>query len=103
MTIIAVTSCPVGAAHTYMAATALEKAAKKTGHSVKVETQGGLGIKNRIGPGDVEAADVLILATDIACLEAERFVDIPTLEVSTKECIKDSPSVIARALELLQD
>ncbi len=100
MNIIAVTSCPIGAAHTYMAAAALEKAAKKTGHTIKVETQGGLGFKNKIDSDDVRAADVLILATDVACLEAERFDGIPTLEVSTKECIKDSLSVISRALEL---
>lgn len=101
MNIIAVTSCPVGAAHTYMAAAALEKAAKKTGHTIKVETQGGLGFKNKIDSDDVGNADVLILATDVACLEEERFDGVPTLEVSTKECIKDSSSVITQAQELL--
>jgi PTS system fructose-specific IIB component/fructose-specific PTS system IIB-like component len=98
MKILAVTSCPVGAAHTYMAAAALEKGAKKTGNEIKVETQGSLGYKNKLSAEDIAGADVLILACDITCLEKERFKDITTLEVSTKKCIKDSVAIIEQAL-----
>ena len=98
MKIIAVTSCPVGAAHTYMAAAALEKSAKKSGYEIKVETQGSLGFKNKLGKEDVAEADVLILACDVACLEKERFSSIPLIEVSTKKCIKDAGSIIEEAL-----
>ena len=103
MKIIAVTSCPVGAAHTYMAAAALEKGAKKEGHEIKVETQGSLGFKNKLSASDVSEADVLILACDVACLEDERFKDIPKLEISTKKCIKDPVSVINTALEKMEE
>ncbi len=103
MKIIAVTSCPVGAAHTYMAAAALEKGAKNEGHEIKVETQGGLGFKNKLTKDDVAAADVLILATDIVCLEGERFRGIKSLEVSTKKCIKNPVGIISRAIALVTE
>lgn len=99
MKIIAVTSCPVGAAHTYMAAAALEKGAKKAGHEIKIETQGSLGFKNKLGKEDVAGADVLILACDVACLDRERFDGTPILETSTKKCIKDAGGIIEQALE----
>ena len=99
MKIIAVTSCPVGAAHTYMAAAALEKGAKKAGHEIQVETQGSLGFKNKHGREEITAADVLVLACDVACLERERFDGLPVLETSTKNCIKDPGAVIEQALE----
>lgn len=102
MNIIAVTSCPVGVAHTYMSAAALEKAAKKEGHKIKVETQGGLGFKNKLNKEDISNTDVIILATDIACLEKERFKGVPTLETTTKKCIKDAVKVINQALDLVR-
>jgi PTS system fructose-specific IIB component len=98
MNIIAVTSCPVGAAHTYMAAAALEKEAKKGGHRIKVETQGGLGFKNKLTNEDVENADVLILATDVVCLEKERFANIKSVEVSVNQCIRKPKDVLMKAL-----
>lgn len=103
MKIIAVTSCPVGVAHTYMAAAALKKAAKKDNFEIKVETQGGLGFKNKLNKDDVANADVLILATDVACLEKERFSNIQSLEVTTKKCIRKAGEVIAQAIELVSD
>jgi len=99
MKIVAVTSCPVGAAHTYMAAAALEKGTKKTGHEIKVETQGSLGFKNKLTLDDVSEASVVILACDVACLEIERFKNTAILEVSTKKCIKDPVAIIEEALE----
>ena len=98
MKILGVTSCPVGAAHTYMAAAALEKGAKKSGHEIKVETQGSLGFKNKLTKDDVASADVIILACDVACLEKDRFKDKTVHKVTTKKCIKDSIAVIEEAI-----
>ena len=55
--IIAVTACPSGVAHTYMAAEAIERAAKAKGWECKVETQGSIGLENELTPEDVAAAD----------------------------------------------
>mgnify|MGYP000944913366 CR=1 FL=1 len=66
MKIIAVTSCPVGMAHTYMASAALKKAAETLGAEIKVEPPGFMGVQNRITPQDVKEGNVLILATDVA-------------------------------------
>lgn len=102
MKIIAITSCPVGVAHTYMSAAALEKAAEKEGHQIKVETQGGLGFKNKLNKEDIKNTDVIIFATDITCLEKDRFKGVPALETTTKKCIKDAPAVINQALDLIR-
>ncbi|STI82583.1 fructose-like specific PTS system EIIB component 2) [Escherichia coli] len=59
--IIAVTACPSGVAHTYMAAEALESAAKAKGWEVKVETQGSIGLENELTAEDVASADMVIL------------------------------------------
>ena len=56
MKIIAVTSCPIGMAHTYMASAALKKAAKKAGVEIKVETQGSMGIRDKITTEDIKEA-----------------------------------------------
>lgn len=88
MKIIAITSCPMGMAHTYMAAAALKRTAKKRGHSIKVETQGSMGIRDKISAKEVEEADVLILATDIATMEPERFNSIVTYKTSTSKIIR---------------
>lgn len=62
--ILCITSCPTGIAHTYMAAEALEKAGKETGHAVKVETQGQAGIKNKLTKEEIENAKGIIIAAD---------------------------------------
>ena len=62
--VVAVTSCPTGIAHTYMAAEGLEKAAKKAGVAIKIETRGSSGAKNVLSDADIEAADCVIVAAD---------------------------------------
>jgi fructose-specific phosphotransferase system IIB component len=100
MKIVAVMACPVGMAHTYMASAALKGAAEKRNIEIKVETQGALGIKDRITPSDVKEASVAILATDIAILESERFQGLPTLKVQTSKIIKNAAEIIQQALDL---
>ena len=62
--ILAVTACPTGIAHTYMAAEALEKKAREMGYSLKAETNGSGGAKNVLTPEEIEAADGIIIAAD---------------------------------------
>lgn len=62
--IVAVTSCPTGIAHTYMAAEGLEKAAKKAGCTIKIETRGSAGAKNVLTDEDIEKAECIIVAAD---------------------------------------
>jgi PTS system fructose-specific IIC component len=98
--IIAVTSCPTGIAHTLMAAEALSKVASSLGHQIKVETQGSAGKKGVFTDEDINAADVVILATDIR-IEPARFAGKPILETSTSEAIRNTREVIGSALALL--
>lgn len=64
MKIVAVTSCPNGIAHTYMAQEKLEQAAHELGIDIKVETQGGVGVENQLTAKDIEEADGVIIAAD---------------------------------------
>ena len=66
MKIVAVTACPSGVAHTYMAAEALKKAGEKLGVEVKVETQGGIGIENVITEADLTNTDYVVLTKEVA-------------------------------------
>lgn len=101
MKIVAVTACPVGMAHTYMASAALEEAAKDKGIEIKVETQGMSGIKNRITKTDLEDADVVIMTKDVVIEEFERFSGMPTCKTTTSQLIKNSNDVIQAAIELI--
>ena len=98
--IIAVTSCPTGIAHTYMAAEALKKTAALMGHSISVETQGSAGTKDCLSESDLAAAQVLILATDTH-VEMLRFTGKPVYETTTSAAIRDTRGVIEAALALI--
>ncbi|MPW36176.1 PTS fructose transporter subunit IIC [Vibrio sp. B1Z05] len=93
--IVAVSCCPSGVAHTFMAAAALEKAAKAAGINIKVETQGQDGIQNRITADDIKHARKVILAHDIQVKESERFASLETVECSTKDAIKNAAGLFA--------
>ena len=96
MKFIAVTACPTGIAHTYMAAENLEKTAKALGHEIKVETQGAMGIENELTAADVADADALILATDIMIENSERFDNILKIEVPVQLALKDPKSIFEK-------
>ena len=96
MKIVAVTACPTGVAHTYMAAEQLEKTAKSLGHAIKVETQGAIGIENELSDGDIRAADAVIFATDIEVERGERFEDKKIVRVAVQEAIKNPAGVFAK-------
>jgi fructose-specific PTS system IIB-like component len=101
MKIVAVTACPTGIAHTYMAAEALERAAKSLGYSIKVETQGSIGIENKISQKEVNDADLVIFAADVAVKEENRFKDKIIFRVEAQKVIKNAKAVIEEAVNLL--
>jgi fructose-specific PTS system IIC-like component len=92
--VVAVTCCPSGVAHTFMAAKALEKAAAKAGVRIKVETQGQNGIQNRISPLDVVNAKLVILAHDIQVKDVQRFANSKVIECSTKDAMRKASSML---------
>ena len=95
MRIVAVTACPTGVAHTYMAAARLEKAAKALGHAIKVETQGSMGIENALSAEDIARADAVVFAAGIAVRDAERFAGKRIVEVPVQDAIRDPENVLA--------
>ncbi len=96
MRIVAVTACPTGIAHTYMAAEQLEKTATKLGHSIKVETQGAMGIENELSQKDIDEAEVAIFATDIALERPERFARIRTVQVPVQSVLKNPVAIFEK-------
>jgi len=89
MKIVAVTACPTGIAHTYMAAEQLEKTARRLGHQIKVETQGAMGIENELSAEDISGAELVIFAADITVQKPERFANLKIIEVEVQEAIKN--------------
>jgi fructose-specific phosphotransferase system IIB component len=98
MKIVAVTSCPTGIAHTYMAAEQLEKTARKLGHQIKVETQGAMGIENELSAEDISSAQIAIFAADIRVQKSERFEKLRIIEVPVQEAIKNPEALFDRLL-----
>ena len=96
MNIVAVTACPTGIAHTYMAAEQIEKTAKALGHHIKVETQGAMGIENELSAEDIREADVAIFAVGIGVEQRERFKGKKIIEVTVQEAIKDPKAVFEK-------
>jgi PTS system fructose-specific IIC component len=95
--ILAVTSCPTGIAHTYMAAEGIEKAAKAAGVNVKIETRGSGGAKNVLTDGEIDAADCIIVAAD-AQVPMDRFDGKKVIECQVSDGINKADKLIARAI-----
>lgn len=96
--ILAVTACPTGIAHTYMAAKSLEDAAKKMGIKIKVETNGASGIKNKLTKEEIDNARCVIIAADKK-VEMERFSNVPKMQVPVARGIHDAESLINEAMK----
>ena len=96
MKVVAVTACPTGIAHTYMAAEQLEKTAKLLGHQIKVETQGAMGIENELSPAEIAEADAVLFAVDIQVEQRERFDGKRIVQVSVQEAVKDPRTVLGK-------
>ena len=95
--ILAVTSCPTGIAHTYMAAEGIEKAAKEKGCYVKIETRGSGGAKNVLTAKDIEEADCIIVAAD-AQVPMERFDGKKVIECQVSDGISKAAELLERAV-----
>ncbi|MFI6089155.1 fructose-specific PTS transporter subunit EIIC [Streptomyces sp. NPDC051218] len=96
--IVAVTSCPTGIAHTYMAAESLENAAREAGVELTVETQGSAGF-TRLDPAVIASADAVIFAHDVPVRDKNRFAGKPTVDVGVKAGINRPAELIAEARE----
>ncbi|MGW7079518.1 PTS fructose transporter subunit IIABC [Streptomyces sp. NPDC054866] len=92
--IVAVTSCPTGIAHTYMAAESLENAAREAGVELAVETQGSAGF-TRLDPAVIASADAVIFAHDVPVRDKDRFAGKPTVDVGVKAGINRPAELIA--------
>ncbi|OPF84309.1 PTS lactose transporter subunit IIC [Streptomyces antioxidans] len=94
--IVAVTSCPTGIAHTYMAAESLENAAREAGVELVVETQGSAGF-DKLPTATIAAADAVVFAHDVEVREKARFAGKPTVDVGVKAAISRPAELIAEA------
>ena len=99
-TVVCVTACPAGIAHTYMAAEYLEKAGRQMGVNVVVEKQGANGIEGRLTPQQINDARACIFAAEVAIKESERFNGIPAISVPVAEPLRHAKALIERALAL---
>ena len=99
MKFVAITSCPTGIAHTYMAAEALSMAGEEMGIEIKVETQGSVGAENQLTESEIREARVVIIAADTN-VSKERFAGKTILEVGVKDAIKDAKGLIQKAIDM---
>lgn len=101
MKLVAVTACPSGVAHTYLAAESLEVAAKKHGIAIHVETQGSIGIENELTADQITAADAVILTNNIGIKNEERFKGKPVVRVSAGDCINKGEAIVKKLQQKL--
>lgn len=96
-TLVAVTACPTGIAHTYMAADSLVAAAAEVGVDLQVETQGSAGA-TPLDPAVIAAADAVIFAVDVDVRNKERFAGLPVIQVPVKRGVDEPGKLVADAL-----
>lgn len=96
--IVAITACPTGVAHTFMAAEALEKESARLGHEIKVETRGSVGAKNQLTTEEIEQADLVIIAADIE-VPLDRFNGKLLYKTSTSLALKKTEQEINKAFQ----
>nr|WP_304503091.1 MULTISPECIES: fructose-specific PTS transporter subunit EIIC [Myxococcaceae] len=96
---VAVTACPTGIAHTFMAAEALKRAAEAAGCDIKVETQGSVGARNTLTPEEISSADAVIIGADTH-VSLERFAGKRLLQTSVGDALKRARGVVDEALAL---
>lgn len=94
--IVAITACPTGVAHTFMAAEALQNEGEKLGHAIKVETRGSVGAKNQLTEADIAEADLVIIAADIE-VDLARFNGKKLYKTSTGAALKKTEQEIRNA------
>ena len=102
MKIVGITACTAGIAHTYIVAEKIQNAAEAAGHQCKIETQGTIGAQNKLTAEDIAAADVVIVAHDIAVSGMERFAGKPTVDITISVEMKNPKSLIATIEKKIQ-
>ena len=102
ISIVAVTSCPTGIAHTYMAAEALAAAGAKAGVEVHVEPQGSVGAET-LDPDVIRRASAVIFATDVGVRDRYRFAGLPEVTAGVKAGIHEADALVARAISAATD
>ena len=95
--LVAITACPTGVAHTFMAAEALQQAAKRLGYDLQVETQGSVGARNPLSAPAIAEADVVLLAGDIE-VATERFAGKKIYRCGTGIALKQAEATLNKAL-----
>ncbi len=96
MKLVAVTACPTGIAHTYMAAEQIEKTGKRLGLTVKVETQGAMGIENELSPEEIREADAVLFAVGIPVQKRDRFEGKRVFEIPVADAIKNPEAALTK-------
>ncbi|MDF5410243.1 fructose PTS transporter subunit IIB, partial [Vibrio parahaemolyticus] len=96
--IVAITACPTGVAHTFMAAEALEEEGKRRGHQIKVETRGSVGAKNQLTEQEIADADLVIIAADIE-VPLDRFNGKKMYRTKTGPALKKTAEEMDKAFE----
>ncbi|MDV7105145.1 PTS fructose transporter subunit IIB [Vibrio sp. TH_r3] len=95
MRIVAVTACPTGIAHTYMAADELMREAPKLGIKIKVETQGALGIERPLSSREIAQADIILIVSDIDIAHFDRFTGRKMMHVSIEDVLLNAKKVLS--------
>ncbi|MBX9348032.1 fructose-specific PTS transporter subunit EIIC [Chromobacterium vaccinii] len=98
LSIVAITGCPTGIAHTFMAAEGLVQGAKALGHAMRVETQGSVGAQDALTDAEIAAADLVVIAADTQ-VQLDRFAGKRLFKSGTKAAIGDGKALIRRAIE----
>lgn len=99
--LVAVTACISGVAHTYMAAERLEKLCQQEKWSVKIETQGALGIENALSEQDISDADAVLLLTDIDVIGAKRFTSCRYVHSGISAFLREPQKVITAVRKVI--
>ena len=102
MKIVGVAACTAGIAHTYIAREKLMKSAQLRGHQIHCETQGTIGVEHELTPEDIKAADVVILAIDVAITGMERFKGKKVVKVDTSTLIKNPLALIQKVEKAIE-
>ena len=100
--ILAVTACPTGIAHTYIAREKIMKAAQALGHEIAIETQGLAGTQNNLSAQEISEADIVLIAADIKVGGRERFNGKKVVEVPTGVAVKSPTKLVEKLQELVQ-
>jgi len=98
--IVAVTACPTGIAHTFMAAEKIKNYCKNKGYRCKVETQGSDGVKNKLSIAEINEADGIILAVDVPIQDDHRFDGANYVKIGTQAVLKSTEETIEKAVKL---